>query len=207
MILQRTGIRPKLIITQRHGRHRHGIDFFSTGRSPHCPADTAATSCWQRGAVQIKNTNITSPYLEVMRQTHDPIQHVKTMEDELKGTIGRALGKQGEKILRAIQSMEDQFREYERLMIHKGKTETSDRTNQDDWLLQVHETARRYNLHREQALKARWELTVHRQAAGFLVDNHQYVVKAYPIANKLPESSPDCTRNTFASHTPTTCNS
>lgn len=67
------------------------------------------TKAWQRGAIAVKNTDVTNPYLETIRQTHDPALHVKTIEDELKSTIGQALGKQGSKILWAVREMEKEF--------------------------------------------------------------------------------------------------
>jgi hypothetical protein len=152
---------------------------------------------WQRGAVQVKNTDLRNPYLDAIRRTHDPIQHIKTVEEELKGTIGRALGKQGEKILMAVQCMEEHWRDYERLLSlrpdHQGRdaTATGSTTISSTTMLHdrneelLHETVRRYNHYRDQALTARWELTVHRQAAGCIIGNHQYVTQAYPIGAKL----------------------
>ena len=43
--------------------------------------------------------DVTNPYLEAIRQTHDPALHIKTLEEELAGSIGQALGKQGRKVL------------------------------------------------------------------------------------------------------------
>lgn len=129
-------------------------------------------TAWERGAEKVKNTDLTNPYLEAIRKTHDPIQHIKTIEDELKSTIGRALGKQGQKILRAVHAMQEQLK----LLEEK-------RHDPDEQLQSIVD---RYNQYREEAMTARWELTVHRQAAGFIIGNHQYVTDAYPIPNKLP---------------------
>ena len=54
--------------------------------------------------------------------------------------------------------------------------------------------ARNYNEYRKQALQARWELTVQRQAAGFIVNNHNYVTEQYPIATALPVPTENDTR-------------
>jgi hypothetical protein len=48
------------------------------------------------------------------------------------------------------------------------------------------DSAHRYNEARERAIKARWELLVHRQAVGFTVDNHSYVHKTFHIHDPLP---------------------
>ena len=42
-----------------------------------------------------------------------------------------------------------------------------------------------YNKHRNDATLARWELTVHRQAVGFIVNNHKFVQDMFPIPSKL----------------------
>ena len=58
---------------------------------------------WESGARLVRNTTVeNNKYLEHIREVHDPSQHLKTIEDELKGTIGKALGKQGEKVLQAL---------------------------------------------------------------------------------------------------------
>jgi ribosome-binding ATPase YchF (GTP1/OBG family) len=131
---------------------------------------------WERQAEAIKNTDLNSNYLEAMRAEHDPSLHLKTIEGELMGTIGKALGRQGEKILRAVQLMN---REYE-IYTSSSSIECMSTRQQ---------AAKRYNQYRLEALQARWELTVHRQAAGFIVNNHKYVTEKYPIAPKLPETN------------------
>ena len=50
----------------------------------------------------------------------------------------------------------------------------------------VIQAAKHFNQVREQAVQARWELIVHRQAVGFIVNNHSYVMKQYPIAEAIP---------------------
>ena len=46
-----------------------------------------------------------------------------------------------------------------------------------------------YNKFRKEALHARWELIVHRQAIGFTVGNHNSVTRKFPIPESwdLPE--------------------
>eukprot|EP00977_Amphora_coffeiformis_P003712 scaffold715_cov164-Amphora_coffeaeformis.AAC.9 len=71
--------------------------------------------------------------------------------------------------------------------------------------LEIHETidhpdvqssAKRYNEIRKQAIQARWELMVHRQAAGFIVNNHKYVMDHYPISEALPLSTSEAAERT-----------
>ena len=141
---------------------------FSPGR-----AASSSSSVWERSAHRVKNTSVEkdNPYLDLIRDTHDPSLHLKTLEDELKGTIGKALGKQGEKIQYYVRLMQQVF--------------------EDEDFVENNKRARKFNEYRKQAIQARWELTVHRQAAGFLVNNHTYVMKHYPIPEALPESETD----------------
>lgn len=138
---------------------------------------TGGGTVWERQAVSIKNTDLNSNYLEAMRAEHDPSLHIKTIEDELKGSIGKALGRQGDKILRAVQRMHQEHQIYH------------DAVQQQQCVRTRQRAAKNYNRHRQEALQARWELTVHRQAAGFIVNNHNYVQQQYPIAPKLPEAA------------------
>jgi hypothetical protein len=184
------------VLHSRMIHHHRALLSSSTGRQ-------SGDKTWQRTAVQVKNTDFNNnPYIDAIRRTHDPVQHVKTIEEELKGTIGRALGKQGEKVLRAVRSMQQEYREYERLTSllllqqraepqeeEDGATTTKEMSSNNETnhvvVEALHKTVQKYNHYRDQAVTARWELTVHRQAAGCIVGNHQYVQNAYPIGAKL----------------------
>jgi len=125
---------------------------------------------WQRSAKLVKKdpTDATSTettkhlhYLDTIRASHDPSLHIKTLEDELMGTMGAALGKQAEKIKYYLQQMEIQKNIYTTLVREQGSEH-----------ILIQETAIRYNEFRKMAKQARWELLVHRQAVGFIVNNH-----------------------------------
>lgn len=73
--------------------------------------------------------------------------------------------------------MEDSLKQYEEsLAKHQNN---SNHPN-------VIEQAASYNEYRAQAIQARWELIVHRNAVGFVVQNHSYVMQQYPIRDALP---------------------
>lgn len=178
------------------------------------------TTVYERGAVSVTDTTDSgdpassssaahqkhTPYLDLIRETHDPSQHVKTIEDELKGTIGKALGRQGEKILYHTARMQQELDQYRAALMllqqhqatESATTSTSTATTADAMDTTttttaniVQAAAQQYNTHRQSALKARWELTVHRQAAGFIVQNQKYVADYYPISSReLPETVP-----------------
>lgn len=138
---------------------------------------TEKLKSWQSGARLVKNTKVESQYLDHIRDMHDPSLHLKTIEDELKGTIGKALGKQGEKVLRFMRMMEHERQQYTQLLESEGTPS------------QLQAVAQKYNQHREQCIHARWELIVHRQAVGFTVGNHKFVLEKFPIADALPVDS------------------
>lgn len=103
----------------------------------------------------------------------DPALQIKTIEDELCGAIGKALGKQGEKVLFAIREMQEE---------HSRYIDSINNAAHDDAI----QSAIRYNKARKRGINARWELLVHRQAVGFTVDNHSVVHKTFPIGEALP---------------------
>ena len=157
------------------------------------------TTTWQRSAKLIKNTDTSNQYLEHIRTVHDPSLHIKTIEDELKGTIGKALGKQGDKILAALRSMKDEHCKHEKILqaiatysnddnanLNGSKSKSSSHLAKEQMYYKLRESALRYNELRKRAEKARWELLVHRQAAGFIVNNHKIVHEKFPIGKPLP---------------------
>lgn len=146
------------------------------------PSATATTT-WERSAQKVKDVQYCQgDYLDLIRETHDPSLHIKTIEDELQQTIGKALGKQGDKILTAVKKMKNEYQDYQSVL---EKSQQQGRSSADLYgRLQV--IAEKYNQHRQDALQARWELIVHRQAAGMIVNNHSYVTKMFPIGPALP---------------------
>jgi nicotinamide mononucleotide adenylyltransferase len=140
--------------------------FFSTkGPSNSIRDSTKQLKSWESGARMVKNTKIENQYLEVIRDTHDPSHHIKTIEDELKGTIGKALGKQGEKVNMFLRAMEKEKKAYLKLL-GVEKRDSADP--------KVVEVVTKFNAYRKDGIQARWELIVHRQAVGFTV--REYVL-------------------------------
>lgn len=131
----------------------------SSSSSSSIKVPTNPLKSWESGARLVKNTSVDNQYLEHIRDIHDPSQHVKTIEDELKGTIGKALGKQADKIVVAMKCMAQEYSKYEELL-EQGHDPSSK---------EVVKVAKQYNEFRQEAHKKRWELIVHRQAVGFIV--------------------------------------
>lgn len=134
---------------------------------------------WERSAKLVKNTDKNNKYLEHIRQEHDPALQIKTLEDELRGTMGKALGRQGQKVLRNIQGMKQQLYKYQQLQ------------QEDASVHEIRECAMVHNDFRKKAMHARWELLVQRQAVGFLVQNQSYVNNMYPIGDAIPLPAED----------------
>lgn len=166
------------------------------------------TTSWQRGAKLVKNTQVTNQYLEHIRDVHDPSMHIKTIEDELRGTMGKALGKQGDKILMSLRLMKEQKELYDSLMDsilapslqEKESNESADNITASGMneskdsigpnmnkvtIRKICEAVDKYNTYRKDCVHARWELIVHRQAVGFIVNNHKFVHEKFPIPDAL----------------------
>jgi len=167
---------------RRACRRQLSSDTATSGRPTISMPSSQTSKSWERSAKLVKNTDVNNEYLDAIRQTHDPAMHLKTIEDELRGTMGKALGNQGEKILRFVRAMAQERQRYDELL-EKGGTELNPKD--------VTKTAERYNELRKEAIKARWELLVHRQAVGFIVDNHNTVSRHFPIGGPLPFSNDD----------------
>jgi len=147
-----------------------------------CLSSTDSTlKSWERSAKLVKNIDKTNQYLEHIRQEHDPALQIKTLEEELRGTMGKALGKQGDKVLRNIHAMKQQLRKYETLLENNGSLE------------EIRECVSVHNEFRKDAQHARWELMVQRQAVGLLVNNQKFVHEMYPIGDALPLPEEDGT--------------
>jgi len=88
--------------------------------------------------------------------------------------------------------MDEEYRRYEGLL--EEEEEARSRGGESSTTVNLPAAAARrrrrsaeaYNRHRASALQARWELIVHRQAVGFTVNNHGYVLESYPIPDALP---------------------
>jgi len=132
-------------------------------------------------------SDTSNEYLENIRAVHDPSLHLKTLEDELRGTMGKALGRQGQKIMKSLRCMQQHREKYEKILLTLKEKRKEDESFQFSTLKnEMRETANLYNKFREQAKVARWELIVHRQAIGFIVNNHDFVIKKFPIGEPLP---------------------
>ncbi|VEU45333.1 unnamed protein product [Pseudo-nitzschia multistriata] len=199
--------------TERVGVNRNGNTIgtaigsaarFSTGSggsSYSASGPSQQLKSWESGARMVQNTTVENKYLEHIREVHDPSQHIKTIEDELKGSIGKALGKQGQKVLMYARLMEEERQRYQDLLLElRGQAREAEphtpspaveRTDDVDRHPELSKIAISHNEYREQCLHARWELIVHRQAVGFIVGNHKYVTDKFPVGDALPVPSED----------------
>ncbi len=157
--------------------HRFQRAFSSSGSGYSAKAPSVKLKSWEIGARLVQNTTVENNYLEHIRDVHDPSQHLKTIEDELKGTIGKALGKQANKIHMYAKLMDQEREKYKELLESK---------NEEKDLQEINQCAIAHNKWRKECLHARWELIVHRQAVGFTVGNHKYVQDKFPVGEALP---------------------
>ena len=154
-----------------------------------------ATKSWERSAKLVKKTDTSNQYLEHIRDMHDPSLQLKTLEDELKGTMGKALGRQGEKIHGILRLMAEEFMKYEQIMAKYNIANSfeDEKSIQDQQSSKLSESSKKeiyrivqnHNRLRKKATDARWELLVHRQAVGFITNNHRFVNEMFPIPDLL----------------------
>jgi hypothetical protein len=102
--------------------------------------------------------------MEHIRAVHDPSMHVKMIEDELKGTVGQALGKQGQKVLNFMYRIDQERKKYEEMREQQAPAS------------KIIACAKEHNSFRKQGIHARWELLVHRQAVDSIVNNHKVIM-------------------------------
>ncbi len=181
---------------------RGGTGTRSTSFTVNMPSPS--TKSWERSAKLVKNTDTSNQYLEHIRDIHDPSMQLKTLEDELKGTMGKALGKQGEKVLYYLQKMNEEREKYVTILLRMGvQIEYNDRGKGKDLDLstqldekhveglsekhkqEIYHIVQSHNQNRKDAMKARWELLVHRQAVGFITNNHRFVNEKFPIPENI----------------------
>jgi hypothetical protein len=168
-------------------------------------SSSSSATPWGRTARQIKDSAIlnsspalpaertnggshSDPYLQRVQSTlvTDPVLHpVRSIEQEIQEIIGQALGKQGQKVTFALSRLQNCFQQYESCLMRYNK-EKELRSPGDTARSELKQAIQTYNAQRQKAIQVRWELLVHRQAAGFIVKNHEYVTKFYPIPPALP---------------------
>ena len=153
---------------------------------------SSKTTSWERNAQMVKDTIkvVENKYVNQIRETHDPALHLKTLEDEIRGTMSQALRRQGDKILSALHAMQlEREKHDEMIRRHHEKSQNSASSSSSvHWKARM-ECIQRHNEFRKQAITARWELIVHRQAVGMIVNNHKFVHDMFPIGDALPEMS------------------
>lgn len=164
---------------------------------------SGTSTSWERGAKLVKATDKTNKYLDHIRESHDPSLHLKTLEDELKGTMSKALGNQGEKVLKLLQNLHQERARYEDILALHHKSALKQGNSSDNELnldnltsdekLSLFTIVQKHNRLRTDALNARWELLVHRQAVGFITNNHKFVHEKFPVPEslKLPGNEKD----------------
>ena len=167
-------------------RLRHDIIIIMTGsRNMSSNTSTSSTTAWERTAVRCKDPKQhDNKYIQEIRTTvHDsPAMHLKSLQDELQSAVGQALGRQGAKVLRAIQVVHAIQAEYEQLLMKNHKHDPHNHAQLIQQCIERHDKAR------QAAIQVRWELKVHRQAAGFLVNNHAVVTETFPIPGPIVRS-------------------
>ena len=118
---------------------------------------------WQALVRQLTDAGYESPYLDRLRARVDPAQAQDTLEQEIIREMAAALGRAEDKLNAALLRLE---------LAGRALAAAIDRGERRD-------RAIAFNAERVQALRARWELTIQREAVG--MRRNEMLERLYPI--------------------------
>jgi hypothetical protein len=122
---------------------------------------------WQALVRELRDTGYESPYLERLRARHDVAAAQEQLEKEIIREMAQALGRSGEKVDVAL------------LRLDLAGRAVAAATSDDERAGAV----ARFNALREDALRARHELRIHREAVG--IRRNESLDTTYPIPPRL----------------------
>lgn len=122
---------------------------------------------WQALVRELKDEGYESPYLDRLRARHDVAAAQEELEKEIMREMAEALGRSGEKVDVALLKLELAARDL-----------ASARDDEERFRLVA-----AFNARREEALTARHELRIHREAIG--IRRNDTLDTEYPIPPKL----------------------
>ncbi|MEL6344223.1 MAG: hypothetical protein AAFV53_13975 [Myxococcota bacterium] len=122
-----------------------------------------ADPVWKSLVIQLKDREKESPYLNRLRARLDVTMGHGSLEQEILSEMAAALGRAGEKV------------DYNLLRLELADEAIAKASSPVERRRKI----QAYNKIREDALRARWELKVHREALGF-VRNRQ-LEELYPV--------------------------
>eukprot|EP00512_Aurantiochytrium_limacinum_P001991 CAMPEP_0171484658 /NCGR_PEP_ID=MMETSP0958-20121227/122_1 /TAXON_ID=87120 /ORGANISM="Aurantiochytrium limacinum, Strain ATCCMYA-1381" /LENGTH=191 /DNA_ID=CAMNT_0012017381 /DNA_START=166 /DNA_END=741 /DNA_ORIENTATION=+ len=146
------------------------------------------SNTWGRVTLTLHQNDMSSTeenYLRERASSVDPAESVLSLQQEVQEEIAAALGRTGSKLTTAMKEMhiarelfeaqEDSF------LAARSKGQTISFDAKRDLLI----AARKFNDKLQIAEDARTALIVHRQAVGFVYQNHKIVKRAYPLPDLI----------------------
>lgn len=118
---------------------------------------------WKRLVRELTDSGFESPYLDRLRARIDPRLAFESLEQEIAREMASALGRAGDKVDYALLRLEVAGREVD------DATDAGDRER----------AVQRFNQVRREALTARHELRIHREAVG--IRRNRILEQIYPI--------------------------
>ena len=97
------------------------------------------------------------------------------LQEEILGEMAQALGTTADKLKVAIREVQSAAERVQKI----------DREDRPDRQQRLNKILEEYQKARVSARNRRQNLLIHRQACGFVVDNHKVVYKHYPIPPKM----------------------
>ena len=129
---------------------------------------------WERLVRELRDEGFESPYLDRLRQRLDPSEAQEQLEKEIVSEMAAALGRAEEKVLVALLELERAGRAIEASSDERQRGERIEH----------------FNRLRAQALAARHELLIHREAIG--IRRNQILETLYPVP---PRRMPSLAKN------------
>lgn len=122
---------------------------------------------WHALVRALRDTAYESPYLDRLRVRHDVAAAQDQLEKEIVREMAEALGRSGEKVAAALRKLELAARALAAARDDEEHARLVDA----------------FNARRDDALKARHELRIHREAIG--IRRNEMLEREYPIPPKL----------------------
>lgn len=122
---------------------------------------------WQSLVRELRDSSYESPYLERLRARHDVAAAQEQLEKEIMREIAEALGRSGEKVDVALVRLD---------LAARAVAAAAD----DDERVRA---VARFNALREEALRLRHELRIHREAVG--IRRNEGLEATYPIPPRM----------------------
>ncbi|GBG34454.1 Hypothetical Protein FCC1311_106782 [Hondaea fermentalgiana] len=142
------------------------------------------TNTWGRVTMSLHQKDLEGKeevYLTERAASVDPAESLLSLQQEVQEEIAAALGRTGSKLLSAMKEMQKAQDAYETQAAAFLRLKSTGRQPSFEDKHRLLLAARDFNGKLQAAENARTALIVHRQAVGFVYQNHKIVKRTYPL--------------------------